>query len=173
MACSLEFYGDGISFRVVLSQSFWLRVLPGGVRLVQPRRMPERRILGSGRTCGVSFWPFPNSSGWWGLISFVFLSRISYPNTTHANGYYGAWPGWAVSISASPNRSAGPKTPTHLFLPGSPQCAVLVSPSVLCCVQPGAVGGLILQLSPYNLVKTWHTVGPPEIPTGRFASVLL
>ena len=32
------FYGDGISFPVVLSQSFWLRVLPGGARLVQPRR---------------------------------------------------------------------------------------------------------------------------------------
>ena len=31
------------------------RVLPGGARLVQPRWMPERRILGGGRTCGVSF----------------------------------------------------------------------------------------------------------------------
>ena len=30
------FYGDGISFLVVLSQSFWLRVLPGGACLVQP-----------------------------------------------------------------------------------------------------------------------------------------
>ena len=40
-------------------------VLPGGARLVQPRWMPERRILGGGQTGGVSFWPFPNSSGWW------------------------------------------------------------------------------------------------------------
>ena len=32
-----------------------LRVLPGGARLVQPRWMPARRILGGGRTCGVSF----------------------------------------------------------------------------------------------------------------------
>ena len=31
------------------------RVLPGGARLVQPRWMPKRRILGGGRTCGVSF----------------------------------------------------------------------------------------------------------------------
>ena len=31
------------------------RVLPGGARLVQPRWMPERRILGGGRTGGVSF----------------------------------------------------------------------------------------------------------------------
>ena len=68
MAHSLGFYGDGISFWVVFSQSFWLRVLPGGARLVQPRWMPVRRILWGGWTCGVSFWPFPNSSGWWWLI---------------------------------------------------------------------------------------------------------
>ena len=102
MACSLRFYGDGISFRIVLSQSFWLGVLPGGARLVQPRWMSERRILGGGRTCGVSFWPLPNSSGWWWLISSVFLSRTSCPKTTHANGYYGAWSGWMVSISVLP-----------------------------------------------------------------------
>ena len=89
-------------FRVVFSQSFWLRVLPGGARLVQPRWMPERRILGGGRTCGVSFWPFPNSSGWWRLISSVLLTRTSSHKTTHANGYYGAWPGRAVSISVLP-----------------------------------------------------------------------
>ena len=99
VACSLGYYGDGISFRVVFSQSFWLRVLPGGARLVQPRWMPERRILGGGRTCGVSFWPFLNSSSCWRLISSVFLTRTSCHKITHANGYYGAWPGWAVSIS--------------------------------------------------------------------------
>ena len=102
MACSLRLYGDGISYWVVFSQSFWLRVLPGGARLVQSRWMPERRILGGGRTCGVSFWPFLNSSGWWWLISSMFLSRISCHKTTHANGYYGAWPGWAVSVSVLP-----------------------------------------------------------------------
>ena len=102
MACNLGFYGDGISFQVVFSQSFWLRVLPGGARLVQPRWMPERRILGGGRTCGVSFWPFLNSSGWCWLISSVFLIRTSCPKTILANGYYGAWPGWAVSISVLP-----------------------------------------------------------------------
>ena len=103
MACSVGFYGDGISFRVLFSQSFWPRVLPCGARLVQPKWMPERRILGSGRTSGVSFWPFLNSSGWWWLISSVFLSRTScHKTTTHANGYYGAWPGWAVSISVLP-----------------------------------------------------------------------
>ena len=32
----------------------------------------------------------------------VFLIRISCHKTTHANGYYGAWPGWAVSISVLP-----------------------------------------------------------------------
>ena len=55
MARNLGFYGDGISFQVVFSQSFRLRVLPGGACLVQSRRMPERRILGGGQTCGVSF----------------------------------------------------------------------------------------------------------------------
>ena len=35
--------------------------------------------------------------GW--LISYMFLTRTSSPKTTHANGYYGAWPGWAVSVS--------------------------------------------------------------------------
>ena len=64
--------------------------------------MLARGILGSGQTRGVSFWPFPNSSGWWWLISSVFLIRISCHKTTHANGYYGAWPGWAVSISVLP-----------------------------------------------------------------------
>ena len=92
----------GISFQVVLSQSFWLRVLPGGAHLVQPRCMSQRRILRGGRTCGVSFWPFPNSSGWWWLISSMFLSRTSCHKTTHANGYYGTWPGWAVSVNVLP-----------------------------------------------------------------------
>ena len=96
------FYGDGISFQVVFSQSFWLRALSGGACLVQPRWMSDRRILGGGRTCGVSFWPFPNSSSWWKLISSVLLIRTSCPKTTHANGYYGAWPGWVVLVSVLP-----------------------------------------------------------------------
>ena len=33
MACSLGFYGDGISFQVVLSRSFWPRILAGGAAL--------------------------------------------------------------------------------------------------------------------------------------------
>ena len=64
--------------------------------------MLARGILGSGRTCGVSFRSFPNSSSWWWLISFVFLIRIFCHKTTHANGYYGTWPGWAVSIGVLP-----------------------------------------------------------------------
>ena len=102
MSRSLGFYGNGIPFRVVFSQSFWFRVLPGGTRLAQPKWMPERRILGGGRIRGVSFWPFPNSSSWWWLISSVFLTRTSSRKTTHANGYYGVWPGWAVSVSVLP-----------------------------------------------------------------------
>ena len=33
--------------------------------------------------------------------------RISCHKTTHANGYYGAWPGWAVSISVLPLTDIG------------------------------------------------------------------
>jgi len=36
------------------------------------------------------------------LFSSIFLTRISCHKTTHANGYYGVWPGWAVSISVLP-----------------------------------------------------------------------
>ena len=46
MAHSLGFYGDGVSFQVVSGQSFRLRVLPGGMRIGQPRWIPARRILG-------------------------------------------------------------------------------------------------------------------------------
>ena len=51
---------------------------------------------------GVSFWPFLNSSNWRWLISSVLLTRTSCHKTTYANGYYGAWPGWAVSASVLP-----------------------------------------------------------------------
>ena len=79
------------------------RVLAGSACLVQPRWMPDRRILGSGQTCGVSFWPFRNSSGWWRLpVGSMLLTRTSCWKTTHANGYYGAWPGQAVSVSVLP-----------------------------------------------------------------------
>ena len=45
---------------------------------------------------------FPNSPDWWWLISSVFLTRTSCYKITHVNGYYGAWPGWAVSVSVLP-----------------------------------------------------------------------
>ena len=38
------------------------------------------------------------------LVSSVFLTRTSCHKTTHANGYCGAWPGWAVSISVLPQQ---------------------------------------------------------------------
>ena len=102
MAHNVGFYGDGINFQVVFGQSFQFRVFPGGACISQPRWMLARGILGSGWTRGVSFRPFLNSSGWWWLISSIFLIRISCHKTTHANGYYGAWPGWMVSISVLP-----------------------------------------------------------------------
>ena len=45
---------------------------------------------------------FPKFFSWWRLISSVFLTRTSCRKTTHADGYYGAWPGWAVSVSMLP-----------------------------------------------------------------------
>ena len=63
----------------------------------------DARERDSGKwTRGVSFQLFPNSSSWWWLISSIFLIRMSCHKTTHANGYYAAWPGWAVSISVLP-----------------------------------------------------------------------
>ena len=108
----LGFMVMGLSFQVVFSQSFWLSVLPHGARLVQPRWMPER-ILGGGQTCGISFWPFLNSSGWWWLMSSVFLTRTSCHKTTHTNGYYGAWPEWAVSVSVLPLMLPGKQPRWH------------------------------------------------------------
>ena len=77
-------------------------VFPGCARIAQPRWMLARGILGREWTDSVSSGPFPNSSSWWWLISSVFLIRISCHKTTHANGYYGAWPVWAISISGLP-----------------------------------------------------------------------
>ena len=77
-------------------------VFPGGAPIAQPRWMLVRGTPGSGQTRGISFRPFLNSSHLWWVISSVFLIRISCHKTTHANGYYGAWPGWAVSIGVLP-----------------------------------------------------------------------
>ena len=76
---SLANHSDSGSFLVVRATS-------------QPRWIPVRRIFWEvGRTCGLvsplSFWPFPYSSGWWWLVSSVFLTRISCPKITHANCY--------------------------------------------------------------------------------------
>ena len=95
------FIGMGLVSGLSLADHSDSRVLPSGECRVQPRWMPERRILGGGWTCGVSFWPFLNS-GWWRLISSVVLIRTSCRKTTHVNGYYGAWPGWVVSVSVLP-----------------------------------------------------------------------
>ena len=41
-------------------------------------------------------------SSWWWLISSMFLTRTSFRKTNHADGYYGAWPSWAFSVSVLP-----------------------------------------------------------------------
>ena len=92
MAHSLPFYGDRISFQIVSGQS-----------LLTQDEFPWEEFWEVGRTYGISFWPFSNSFGWWWLVCYVFLTRISHCKITQANSYYGAWPGWAVSVSVSPN----------------------------------------------------------------------
>ena len=59
---------------------------------------------------------FLSSSSWWWLISSMFLTRTSCLKTTHANGYYGAWPWWAgFSQYASPNNHTC-LSPPHFWL---------------------------------------------------------
>ena len=105
VALSLGFYSVEISFGVVFSQSFWLRVLAGGARLVQPRWMPSR-ILAGGRTRGVPFWPFLNSSGWWWLISVVFLTR------TYCGKQLMRWFLWCLAGVGGSSQCASPNTGT-------------------------------------------------------------
>ena len=52
---------------------------------------------------------------WWWLITFVFLTRTFCHKTTHANCYYGAWPGWAVSVSVLPLRGQQKFTIEYYF----------------------------------------------------------
>ena len=95
-AQSLGFYGNGVSFWVVSCQSLWLRVLPGGTCIAQPKWLPVRRILG-GHVDWCLFSPF-------GLSQILpFVTRTSCCKITCASGYYGAWLGRAVSVSGTPN----------------------------------------------------------------------
>ena len=55
-----------------------------------------------------------------GGLLVVFLTRTYCRKTTHANGYYGAWPGWAVSICVLPLTIPYKVLST---VPGSRMCA--------------------------------------------------
>ena len=69
-------------------------LLGKGTRVEGSRvRKPRRTALPRGSQCtgGVSFKPFPNSSGWWRLISSIFLMVTMVPGQ-----------GGAVSISVLP-----------------------------------------------------------------------
>ena len=99
VAHSLEFYGDGVSFRVVSGQSACLAHIwsNSGSLLVahtsQPRWIPTRRILGGWQDilwAGVlpPFGP-PDFSQLVFDGSIMFLTRTFCRETTHANGYRG------------------------------------------------------------------------------------
>ena len=96
---SLRFCGDGFASGSSLtdysdSGSRW--------RMHCSAKMDANGILEGGRTCGISFWPFSNSFGWWWWVSSVFLTGTSCQKITHMSDYYGAWPEWAISVSAFP-----------------------------------------------------------------------
>ena len=103
VAWILRFPGDGISFQLSPAN----RCDPGSFLVAHTLPTQDGFQWGgfwdAGRTRGISFWPFRNSSGWQWLVSAVFLSRTSCHKITHGNGYYGAWPVWAVSVNVSPN----------------------------------------------------------------------
>ena len=81
MAHSLGFNGDGFSFLVFTGQSFWLRVLPGGACIAQPRCMPAR-ILGGGRHVTS---PFDRSQTLLIGVAYIFmiLTGTSCDKITH------------------------------------------------------------------------------------------
>ena len=89
-------------------------VFPGGARITQPRWMLARGILGSGWTHAVSAFDLSRTFPGGGGLLVPFLTRTSCHKTTHANGYYGAWPGRAVSISVLPLTIS----PSSVFLGG-------------------------------------------------------
>ena len=95
MASSLRFYGDEISLQqIFLTQSPSWSCTPCSAKM-------DAREKDSGR------W----QDMWCLLMTFPKLFRlvVAYQfrltacrKTTHANGYYGAWPGWLVSVSVLP-----------------------------------------------------------------------
>ena len=74
MWLAVRFCVDEISFwPIILKKESFLVAYP----LLRQDRMSARRILGGGRTGGVSFWPFLSSSIWWWLNSSTFLTETS------------------------------------------------------------------------------------------------
>ena len=80
-------------------------------------RKPRKTALPGGSQCRVLWWfwevdghtVFPLdlsrtllAGGCLWLISSKFLIRISCHKKIHANGYYGAWPGWVVPLTTPP-----------------------------------------------------------------------
>ena len=56
----------------------------------------------------------------------MLLTRTSCLKTTHANGYYGAWPGWAVSINVLPLTKPVLETKHHTGRAGELRLIMLV-----------------------------------------------
>ena len=101
----------------------------------EPRQIPDRRILGDWQ----DMWTGVSSL----LLTFlqffqlVVACQFQIPyqdllfKITHASGYYGAWPGLAVSVSGSPNKTSiqrettqkGPGTIRERSARPAPKCS--------------------------------------------------
>ena len=102
LSCGLQpqFYGDGVSFQVVSGQSSdpqSLLVLRASLSQDGCQRGGFWEVVGH----VASPFDFPKFFRWW-PVSSSFFTRTSCCKITHANSYYGAWPGWAISVSMLP-----------------------------------------------------------------------
>ena len=80
----------------------WLRVLPDGTHISQPRWIPVGKILG----------------GWSSPLSFgpSWIYRTSCCETTQTRGYHCAWPAWVVFIRSSLTNSLWEKSKIHCYV---------------------------------------------------------
>jgi len=85
---SLAYYSDSGSFLMVHASLSQDGCQQGGVWEVRGHAVSPFNLV-------------QNSSSWWWLVSSLLLTRTSCHKITDANGYYAAWPGWAVSVTVS------------------------------------------------------------------------
>ena len=114
----------------------------------------------------------------------IFLIRISCHKTTHANGYYGAWPGWAVSISVLPLTQEGwSETPDasksqvlNLYIFA---CIPLAKANYITNLPSMQLGNILLwqwpisrekgDLGKYNIIYQWRSGNSERFFAGSYS----